>query len=151
MVHINRIILLLLIALFLFSGIDKLLHYNGFVNALRNYALVPVGSAALIAMPVILAELLTGIGLLMAPWRAPAALVAASLLGVFTIAVATNYFVGEKGICGCWFTLTLNQGTGAHIAQNLLLLGLALMVFHDARSPGAPPTVEGSPVGETAG
>jgi len=148
---VNRIILILLVALFLFTGIDKLLHYEGFVNALRNYTLVPPGAARWLAMPVILAELLVAVGLLVVAWRAAAALLAAGLLATFTAAVATNYIYGEKGICGCWFTITLNQGTGVHIVQNLMLIGLALMVWHDTRAGAAAAAADAQTTGEAAG
>lgn len=122
-------ILLLLAAIFLFSGIDKLLHYDGFVNALRSYVLVPRGWAPYLAMPVIAIELLIGVGLFIRPWRRMAALTAAGLLAVFTLAVALNYLLGGRGICGCWFTITLARGTGMHIVQNLIMSGLALSLW----------------------
>lgn len=132
-------ILLLLAVIFLFSGIDKLLHYDGFVNALRSYILVPRGWAPYLAAPVIAAELLIGIGLFLRPWRRMAALTAAGMLAVFTIAVALNYLLGGRGICGCWFTITLARGTGMHIVQNLIMLGLALSLWWGWRKGEEPP------------
>ena len=64
--------LVFLAALFLYAGIDKLFHYGGFVKALGGYVLVPDGLERHLALPVILAELLVGAGLLIKAWRAPA-------------------------------------------------------------------------------
>lgn len=133
----DKVILFVLAAIFLFSGIDKMVHYEGFMNALRNYVLVPKGSASLLATPLIIIELMIGLGLMIRPWRASAALTAALTLAVFSAAIGLNYFYGGRGICGCWFTITLANSTGMHIAQNLLLLALALTVWWEAR-PAAP-------------
>lgn len=125
--------LLFLAALFLYAGIDKAFHYGGFVKALGGYVLVPDGLESYLALPVILAEILIGVGLLLRTWRPPAALLAAILLSVFTLALAVNQRYAPDAECGCWFTVTLGKATGSHILQNVLLLGLALSVWLDER------------------
>ena len=129
---IDRLILFVLAAIFLFSGIDKAFHYEGFVNAVRDYVLVPPGGAPYLALPVILAEILTGIGLLLPAWRRPAATSAVLLLVTFTAALGLNHVYGNRGVCGCWFTITLAKSSGHHIAQNLLLALLAAMTWHSS-------------------
>ena len=124
-----------LAAIFLYAGIDKAFHYDGFVNALASYAVVPAGLAQILAPAVIVAEVWIGLGLLWRPWRAQAALVGAAILGVFTIALAINQVYAPGTDCGCWFTFTLAQGTGMHIVQNLVFLGLALTLWWGER-PG---------------
>lgn len=130
----DRIVVWMLAALFLFSGIDKVLHFDGFLDALRNYVLVPRGAASYLGGPVIAAELMIGIGLLLPAWRGPAALTAALAMAVFTIAITFNYFAGSRGICGCWFTITLSQSSELHIVQNLIFGGLAAMVWWEERN-----------------
>lgn len=125
--------LLFLAVLFLYAGVDKAFHYGGFVKALDGYVLVPDGLGRFLALPVILAEVLVGAGLLLKAWRPPAALTAAVLLSVFTLALAINQRYAPGVECGCWFTVTLGQATGSHILQNVLLLGLALSVWLDER------------------
>ena len=125
--------LLFLAALFLYAGVDKAFHYGGFVKALGGYVLVPDGLERYLALPVILAEILVGAGLLLKTWRPPASLLAAILLSVFTLALAINQRYAPGVECGCWFTVTLGKATGSHILQNLLLLGLALSVWLDER------------------
>lgn len=134
---VDRGMLLLLVAIFLFSGIDKILHYDGFLNALRNYVVVPRGTAPYFAIPVIAVELMIGVGLLIPAWRRAAALTAAATLAVFTAALGLNHLYGGRGICGCWFTLTLAKSTGMHLLQNLLLLALSLSVWWSERAGGA--------------
>ncbi|MEE8524037.1 MAG: MauE/DoxX family redox-associated membrane protein [Thermoanaerobaculia bacterium] len=125
-----------LAAVFLFAGIDKAFHYDGFVNALRSYALIPELLAAPLAPAVILVELWVGLGLLLRSWRQRAALTGAAVLGVFTLALAVNQWVAPGSICGCWFTVTLAQSSGMHIVQNLVLFGLSLTVWWQMRSGG---------------
>jgi uncharacterized membrane protein YphA (DoxX/SURF4 family) len=118
-----------LAAVFLFAGIDKAVHYDGFVNALRSYVVIPAAMAEPLAPAVILVELWIGIGLLAGAWRPRAALAGAAVLGIFTVALAVNQTVAPGSVCGCWFTVTLAKSTGAHVLQNLVLLGLALTVW----------------------
>lgn len=143
---VERGILLLLIAIFLFSSIDKILHYDAFINAVRNYVLVPRGWAPYLAPSVILVELMIAAGLMLRAWRRPAALTAAVTLAIFTAAVALNYVYGGRGICGCWFTITLANSTELHLLQNLLFLGLALSIWWDERNRAQTPLNPSFPV-----
>lgn len=148
---VERGILLLLAAIFLFSGLDKIFHYQAFVNAVRNYVLVPQGWAGYLAPAVVLVELMIGVGLLARPWRRSAALTAVLTLAAFTAAVSFNYVYGSRGICGCWFTITLAESTELHLLQNALFLCLALSVWWDegkrsrAAAEGPPTIVVSSP------
>lgn len=122
-----------LAAVLLYAGIDKAFHYNGFVDALTSYVLVPAGLAQTLAPAVILAEIWIGLGLLWKPWRGWAALTGAVTLGVFTIALAVNQIYAPGTVCGCWFTVTLGQSSAMHIVSNLVLMGLALTLWWDLR------------------
>ena len=133
MSHVDYGIVAVLAAVFLLSAMDKIVHYGGFVDALRNYVLVPYGAAPLIASPIISVELGIGIGLLVSPWRRQAALVAAVMLALFTLAIGLNYLLGGRGICGCWFTVTLAEGTASHLLLNAMLMALALLLWHQNR------------------
>jgi uncharacterized membrane protein YphA (DoxX/SURF4 family) len=135
--------LVFLAVLFLYAGLDKLFHYGGFVKALGGYVLVPDGLERFLALPVILAELLAGAGLLIQIWRTPAALLAAVLLCAFTVALAVNQVYAPGAECGCWFTVTLGKATSSHILQNVLLLGLAVSIWLDERKAG--PTLDPIP------
>jgi len=135
---VRSISLWFLAALFLYAGLDKAFHFPGFVKALGGYVLVPDGIERFLALPVLLTELLVGVGLLIKPWRLSAALLATVLLFAFTIALAVNQRYAPGAECGCWFTVTLGRATGSHIVQNLLLLGLSLSLWLDERGAIAP-------------
>ena len=131
---VDRGIIWVLAAVFLFSGVDKVVHYQGFVNALRDYVIMPRGWAPVLAPSVIAVELLVGVALLVKAWRQTAAMTAAAVLAVFSAALGFNRLLGGRGICGCWFTLTLSKSTPLHMVQNLMLLGLALTIWWGERS-----------------
>jgi uncharacterized membrane protein YphA (DoxX/SURF4 family) len=134
---VRTISLLFLAALFLFAALDKAFHYDGFIKALRGYVIVPQGAESMLAPPVVLSELLVGVGLLIRPWRSAAALLASILLAIFTLALVINQRYAPGAECGCWFTVTLGKATPSHVFQNLLLLGLSLSLFFDERAMSA--------------
>jgi uncharacterized membrane protein YphA (DoxX/SURF4 family) len=122
-------IILVVAGLLLASAIDKLLHYQGFIQALKNYVFIPAYTAELIAPVVVLVELFLGTCLLMPKTRRHAALGAGALFTVFSAILAGNHLAGGKGICGCWFTITLAEGTATHIALNVLLALLCVFIY----------------------
>jgi uncharacterized membrane protein YphA (DoxX/SURF4 family) len=130
---VRTISLLFIAVLFLYAGVDKAFHFSGFVKALAGYVLVPDGVERFLALPLILSELLVGVGLLVKPWRRPAALLATILLFAFTLALAVNQRYAPGAECGCWFTVTLGKATTSHLVQNLLLLGLSLSLWLDEK------------------
>ncbi|MEM1181499.1 MAG: MauE/DoxX family redox-associated membrane protein [Acidobacteriota bacterium] len=120
-----------LIAIFSFSAIDKIFHFKGFLLALENYVILPSGNSLTIGVAVIVAELLIAIGLAIPRWRRRAALLCAVMLGLFLMAIGSNYIYGDAGICGCWFTITLAKGAKAHLILNGALLLMALSLWWD--------------------
>jgi hypothetical protein len=121
----------ILIGLFSFATIDKLIHFRGFVTAVQSYQLLPLRLEHSAAIFFIMAEFTIGLGLLMKRWRRPACLAAILLLGTFTVVYLA---VNPAGVCGCWFTLTLNSGGYFHILQNLVFIALAILTWMDDRS-----------------
>jgi hypothetical protein len=123
---------LILIALFTFAAIDKLLHFNGFVAAIQAYKVLPASLEHPAAIFFLMAEFAIAFGLLTKRWRRPASLSAILLLGTFTVVYLA---VRPAGVCGCWFTLTLNSGGYFHILQNLVFIALAILTWMDHKSP----------------
>jgi hypothetical protein len=121
----------ILIGLFSFAAIDKLLHFRGFVTAIQSYGLLPSRLEVFAAIFFIMAEFAIALGLLTKRWRQPACLSAVLLLATFT---AVYLAVNPGRVCGCWFTLTLNSGGYFHILQNLVFIGLAILTWVDYRS-----------------
>ena len=122
---------LILVALFTFAAIDKVIHFDGFVNAVHSYAILPTQLERSAAIFFIMAEFVIAFGLITKRWRRPACLAAVFLLGLFT---AVYLVVNPEGVCGCWFTLTLNSGGYFHILQNVVFIGLAVLTWLDAKS-----------------
>jgi hypothetical protein len=121
----------ILIALFSFAAIDKLIHFSGFVAAIQSYQVLPSGLESSAAIFFLMAEFAIALGLLTNRWRRPACLSAVLLLGTFTVVYLA---VNPVGVCGCWFTLTLNSGGYFHILQNLVFIALAILTWMDDRS-----------------
>ncbi len=142
--YVTRISGYFLAAFFLYTGIDKVFHYGGFVKALGSYAVVPESLAPFLALPVIVSEIVVGLAFLVPSWRRSAARASALLLVGFTAALAVNLQLGVEAPCGCWFTLSLGAATGQHILLNLVLLALALSLAFESpprREPLAPATM----------
>lgn len=123
--------IIILVALFTLAAVDKLAHFGGFITAIASYHLLPDGTERFAAIFIIMAELAIGLGLLMKRWRQAACVAAVLLLSTFTI---VYLFASPEGICGCWFTLTLNTGGPVHILQNLVFIGLSILTWLDSRS-----------------
>ncbi len=136
---IDWMITIFLIGLFAFSGVDKFLHLDGFINALNSYRILPIPIGEGLAPLVIAAELLVALGLTISRWRRRAALQAAMLMSVFTVALLFNHLLGERGVCGCWFSINMAKGE-THLVLNILLILMCLFVWH-ASKPGQVDTV----------
>ena len=122
---------LILIALFSFAAIDKLIHFRGFVAAIYSYQILPSGLETFAAIFFIMAEFAIALGLMTKRWLRAACLATVLLLGTFTAAYMA---VDPANVCGCWFTLTLNSGGYFHVLQNLVFIGLAILTWVDHRS-----------------
>ena len=122
---------LILIGLFSLAAIDKLLHFRGFVAAIQSYRVMPSRLESSAAIFFIMAEFAIAIGLLTKRWRRAACLSAVLLLATFTIVYLV---VNPAGVCGCWFTLTLNSGGYFHILQNLVFIALAILTWMEHKS-----------------
>jgi len=125
---------LFLTLLFVGSALDKAFHLDGFVKALGSYVVVPEAFAGALAPAVIGLEAWVGVGLSLRRWRHPAATAAVALLALMTAALAVNAVYAPGSVCGCWFTLTLGEATGAHVVLNLLFLALAFTLWRDSRA-----------------
>jgi len=121
----------ILIGLFSFAAIDKLIHFSGFVAAIQSYQQLPSGLESSAAIFFLMAEFAIALGLLTNRWRRQACLSAVLLLGTFTVVYLA---VNPAGVCGCWFTLTLNSGGYFHILQNLVFIALAILTWMDHKS-----------------
>jgi hypothetical protein len=125
---------LALAAVFALAAITKLRALDEFVGVVQNYRVLPEILVRPVAYGLPPLEAAVALGLLFAPTRMPAAIGAAALLVVFSLAMAVNLVRGRIEIdCGC-FASALKQRIGwSLVVRNLVLIGLALLVM---RSPG---------------
>lgn len=123
--------------LFAAAALGKLRAMREWPDVLRNYGLLPAGvvPAAALALPLI--ELGTAAALLVPGTRRLAALVAALLLALFTLAIAVNLARGRRVIdCGC-FGGRLRQPLGRWMVVRNALLALAALALLGPRSARA--------------
>ncbi|MCH9647895.1 MAG: DoxX family membrane protein [Deltaproteobacteria bacterium] len=124
---------LFLAGIFLYSGIDKATHYEGFVNTMASYSIFPSSWAGFLSPVWILTELWVGVCLLWPRWRTRAALASVFVLSVSTLLLVSSRSALPGSLCGCWFTITLPKSSTLFLTQTLILLGLALSVWQPFR------------------
>lgn len=115
-----------LAALLLSSAWHKLRDAGAFRAALAGYALVPAALVTPVALLLMTAELVIGLGLLL-PQSRGAAYGSAALMAVYSAAIAINLGRGRTRIdCGCGGPAGALPLSAALVARNVLLMGLSL-------------------------
>jgi hypothetical protein len=117
------------------AALHKARDLEGFEHALRGHALVPEGLVPALAPALCGLEAVLAAGLLAPDAAGASGGAAATLLGVYSIAIATNLARGRRDIdCGC--SLRPQPLSIRLLARNALLVGVACLA---AQSPGARP------------
>jgi len=97
---------LLLGAVFLYAGYDKILHPQNFAQAVYNYQILPDAAVNLTALILPWLEMLLGICLVAGFWLPGATVLTTGLLAVFVGALVFNQSRGLDIGCGCFSTDT---------------------------------------------
>lgn len=123
---------LTLAALFAFSALAKLRARADFHGAVTAYGLLPRIVAPLLADLIIAAEICAAILLLLSLYWNALAMIAgglsATLLGVFSMAIAINLLRGRSYIdCGCYPGAAREMIGWRHLLRNALLLLLSAL------------------------
>jgi putative oxidoreductase len=119
--------ILLLAAVFLYSGYSKMQSTLQFAAVLAQYQLVPTGLVLPLATYLPWAEIVLGLFLLTG-WKTRfAAWAAAALLSVFIAAMTVTYFRGIEADCGC-FGIGEKISPGTIGRDALLLLPAAFLL-----------------------
>jgi len=121
--------------LFCSSGILKLVDWEAFGNIIMQYHILPesIHVPATLLIPTL--EVICGASLLCKTVKInlidkSAVYVLTLLVGVFTIAVAINYYRGIDVDCGCFGALKIfHQISMEKILMNLVLLGLLIKLW----------------------
>ncbi len=118
---------LVLAAVFVVAAASKLRAHDEFVGVLHNYRLLPEPLERPVAWALPGVEGLVALGLLIEPTRPYAAVGAAALLVVFSLAMAVNLARGRRDIdCGCFASTLRQRLSWGLIGRNGVLLVMAL-------------------------
>jgi len=113
---------LILGVLFLYAGIEKIIHTEVFAITIQNYQLIPVSYTNLIAIVLPWLEFYCGL-LLLLGWRHQMAAFWVTLMNiVFLIGLSSAYVRGLDIDCGCF-------GTGSSINLTRILEDFLLLAF----------------------
>lgn len=123
-----------LAGLFVYAGITKLLDVHGFALDIANYRAMPAALVPLMAAALPGVEIVCGASLLLSKTLRAAAWLTATLLGVFTLAVAQALARGISIECGCFGTARAPV-TEATLLRDLALLGCAGLLLWLTRAP----------------
>jgi uncharacterized membrane protein len=115
--------------LFAASAVMKFADVGQFAAALDDYRVLPSWMVALAAWMIPPVECVAAIGLLLPALRPAACLLIATLLVIFTAAIAINLVRGRREIdCGCFGPAIRQTLSGWLIVRNAILLAAAAAV-----------------------
>jgi len=99
--HALRIIISVI---FIYAGIDKIFHPQGFAEAIFSHQILPDELINLTAVVLPWTELLLGLCLLFNIWAVGASVLAAGLMSLFISIITFNLIRGLDVGCGCFST-----------------------------------------------
>jgi putative oxidoreductase len=132
---------LVLAAVFVIAGALKLGDPAAFANDVANYQLMPA-LAPLLAATLPCLEIVVGVALLFSRWRRAAALCAAALMALFTLAAGTAYARGLDVACGC-FGSTSGAIGWTTLVRDVALLAAAILLIALDRPSSTNPSLSG--------
>jgi putative oxidoreductase len=121
---------IILAVVFIFSGIQKISEPAAFAESIMNYKLIPEVfiNIASITLPWI--ELTAGVLLLFGVAVKENAAIISVLLGIFIIAIGISVARGLNIDCGCFGTTGGSKVGFGKIGENLLLLGMGILLIY---------------------
>lgn len=111
--------------IFLAAALGKIVDLPAFALQIHNYRIAPVWSENLIAMVLPWVEMLAGLALVLGIRPRAGAVVATTLLLVFTAAVALAWARGLDFECGCFGKASAGRIGLRKLVENLGMLALA--------------------------
>lgn len=121
----------------LVAGISKLSGRREFIEAVRNYRLLPENLAIFVGRWIPVLEAMIGISLLLGILVSLTTFAAAALFVLFGIAVAVNLLRGRRNIsCGCFGPQQNHHLTWILVARNMIFAILAVLVGLDMLGSG---------------
>lgn len=120
-------------ALFLWSGLLKVLDPLSFADAVRNFRIVGDPYAVLFAMWIPWVEIVAGVAVMFDGWKRAGATILVGAVFAFTIAVISAWVRGLDIACGC-FGEDGAVNYPVKVLQNSLLIGWGILLLWWARS-----------------
>jgi len=114
---------------FIYTGIQKYIHFDNFMNSLFNYSVIPKEFVYYISYPIIFMEIWLGLGMLFQKSRNYSLYGLILLLFIFTILIAYEYLSGNNFSCGCGLLFSNDKINLIHIMQNLFLIFIIIIIF----------------------
>jgi uncharacterized membrane protein YphA (DoxX/SURF4 family) len=115
---------------FIYASLDKIAHPGDFAEAIGNYHVLPWGLENLLGLTLSWLELLLGLCLIFGIMVDGAALLSASLLVVFILAISQALLRGIDIECGCFKVSTPGEKVGLkRIIEDFVYLGLTLLIL----------------------
>lgn len=113
-------------ALFLVTGVAKLVSGEAFVEAVAGYGIVPTAAVDLVASAAIVGEVALGVWLASGLGRRAALEMAAGCLVAFSGVIALAWWRGAAGDCGCFAGITESQIGLGTVLRNAALAAIAV-------------------------
>src|SRR5438552_871966 len=114
---------------FLASSVGKMLDREGTAASMSRYPFLPRGAGKFIANVFPVLELLVGIALVLGILTRWAALGSVLLFVVFTTLIIYDLTHNQSSPCHCFGRLSDEKLTPVAVVRNVVLMGLAIMVF----------------------
>jgi uncharacterized membrane protein YphA (DoxX/SURF4 family) len=117
------------------AGATKIFGAAHFVDTVAAYDILPRLLITPVAVILPWLELFVGLGLLLGLWTRSNALLAVLLLSTFGLALIINLYRDVDISCGCFGVDPSRGSLNTALAQDSLLLALALMVLLSRHTP----------------
>jgi len=118
--------------LFIYASISKIVHPFAFAKIIYNYKLLPDHLIYISAIALPWVEMISGLFLVAGIFKRTAAIILFSLLIIFIIAISFNLIRGLDFDCGCFTTVTTENGSnpvGLLIRDILMLIPGGIIIF----------------------
>ncbi|KAA3617363.1 MAG: DoxX family membrane protein [Calditrichaeota bacterium] len=125
--YVNLFLRLFLGAFLIYAAQEKIMHVADFAQAIRAYDIIPAGLSTLPAIFLPWIELFCGVLIIAGFYTRSSALIASSLLALFSLNVLIALFRGLDIDCGCGASIAgIDKVSWGKILENTLLIVLLL-------------------------
>ncbi len=114
--------------IFIYASIDKILHPQGFAQAIFNHQILPGNLINLTAAALPWTELILGLCLVLNRFTAGASVLASVLMTTFTSIISFNLIRGLDVGCGCFSTSATEAMNTLTWLRDLFILALTMVL-----------------------